>query len=195
MRSGCRSAGGGRNAGAEVPGSAAGRLRCPGQLQSCFGSGGGRSARRGRFCTHGLCEGRPSQTVPVAECGLRGVGRIIKTGDRSPGIDDAFRGEGGAVARGPDCRGAYSGLPGRVGRCFAGRTQGFCRRLPSGDGTKKSGPRAGTGLRKFALGDYFTFGPAATRLLPSSLPVNFVKFFTKRLARSSAFVSHSLASL
>ncbi len=38
---------------------------------------------------------------------------------------------------------------------------------------------------------YFSFGPAATRLLPSSLPVNFTKFFTKRLARSSALVSHS----
>ena len=42
---------------------------------------------------------------------------------------------------------------------------------------------------------YFTLGPAATRLLPSSLPVNFTKFFTKRLARSSALVSHSLGFL
>lgn len=44
-------------------------------------------------------------------------------------------------------------------------------------------------------GDYFSFGPAATSFLPSSLPVNFVKFLTKRPARSSAFTSQSLALL
>lgn len=61
---------------------------------------------------------------------------------------------------------------------------------------KKSGPRkTGAELGTLRRSDYFTFGPAATRLLPSSLPVNFVKFFTKRFARSSALVSHSLASL
>ncbi len=38
-------------------------------------------------------------------------------------------------------------------------------------------------------------GPAATSALPSSLPVNLVKFFTKRLARSTAFVFHSSAFL
>ena len=47
----------------------------------------------------------------------------------------------------------------------------------------------------FDYSDYFTFGPAATSFLPASLPVNFEKFFTKRLARSSAFTSQSLALL
>ena len=46
-----------------------------------------------------------------------------------------------------------------------------------------------------AAGNYFTFGPAVTSFLPSSLPVNFTKFFTKRLARSSALTSQSLALL
>ena len=42
---------------------------------------------------------------------------------------------------------------------------------------------------------YQSFGPAATRLLPSSLPVNFTKFLMKRSARSLAFASHSEAFL
>ena len=46
-----------------------------------------------------------------------------------------------------------------------------------------------------AKGEAFTFGPAVTSFLPSSLPVNFTKFFTKRLARSSALTSQSLALL
>ncbi len=41
----------------------------------------------------------------------------------------------------------------------------------------------------------YNWGPAATSALPSSLPVNLVKFFTKRLARSTAFVFHSSAFL
>ena len=39
-----------------------------------------------------------------------------------------------------------------------------------------------------------SFGPASTRDLPSSLPVNFSKFLMKRPARSLAFSSHWLAS-
>ena len=40
----------------------------------------------------------------------------------------------------------------------------------------------------------YSWGPAATRALPSSLPVYLVKFFWKRSARSFALVSHSAAS-
>ena len=39
-----------------------------------------------------------------------------------------------------------------------------------------------------------SWGPAATRALPASLPVYFTKFFTKRPARSLAFSSHWAAS-
>ena len=40
----------------------------------------------------------------------------------------------------------------------------------------------------------YSWGPAATRALPSSLPVYLTKFFWKRAARSSAFAFHSDAS-
>ena len=41
----------------------------------------------------------------------------------------------------------------------------------------------------------YSFGPAATRALPCSLPSYLAKFLMKRLARSTALVSHSAASL
>ncbi len=40
----------------------------------------------------------------------------------------------------------------------------------------------------------YSWGPAATRALPSSLSVKSAKFFIKRWARSTALGSHSLAS-
>ena len=40
----------------------------------------------------------------------------------------------------------------------------------------------------------YSWGPAATRALPSSLPVYFSKFLMKRADRSLALVSHSAAS-
>ena len=40
---------------------------------------------------------------------------------------------------------------------------------------------------------YYSWGPAATRALPSSLPVYLVKFLMKRADRSLALVSHSSA--
>lgn len=40
----------------------------------------------------------------------------------------------------------------------------------------------------------YSWGPAATRALPASLPVYLSKFFTKREARSLALVSHSVGS-
>ena len=40
---------------------------------------------------------------------------------------------------------------------------------------------------------YYNWGPAATRLLPSSFPVNLAKFLTKRPARSCALVFQSSA--
>lgn len=43
-----------------------------------------------------------------------------------------------------------------------------------------------------AIGNY-NFGPAATSDLPSSLPVNLLKFLMKRPARSSALTVHSSA--
>ena len=42
---------------------------------------------------------------------------------------------------------------------------------------------------------HYSFGPAATRALPCSLPSYLAKFLMKRLARSTALVSHSAASL
>lgn len=95
-------------------------------------------------------------------------------------------------------RARFAGVP------CANRSRGGGRRAaqkhwPAASGRrryeKSPAPADGSRTRRFRRSDYFTFGPAATRFLPSSLPVNFVKFFTKRLARSSAFVSHSLASL
>ena len=47
-----------------------------------------------------------------------------------------------------------------------------------------------TALCRFA----YALGPASTRALPASLPVYFLKFFSKREARSFAFASHSAAS-
>ncbi len=41
---------------------------------------------------------------------------------------------------------------------------------------------------------YYNFGPAATRFLPASLPVNLAKFLMKRPAKSFAFSSHCAAS-
>ena len=36
----------------------------------------------------------------------------------------------------------------------------------------------------------YNFGPAETKALPASLPVNLAKFFWKRAAKSLAFSSH-----
>ena len=73
------------------------------------------------------------------------------------------------------------------------------RTVPVPQHKKSRSPTAETGIHLFAAaqaaGNYFTFGPAVTSFLPSSLPVNFTKFFTKRLARSSALTSQSLALL
>ena len=75
----------------------------------------------------------------------------------------------------------------------------ICRTVPVPQHKKSRSPTAETGIHLFAAaqaaGNYFTFGPAVTSFLPSSLPVNFTKFFTKRLARSSALTSQSLALL
>ena len=50
-------------------------------------------------------------------------------------------------------------------------------------------------LSGFYDGDLnYSCGPAATRDLPSSLPVYFTKFLMKRPARSFALVYHSEAS-
>ena len=73
------------------------------------------------------------------------------------------------------------------------------RTVPVPQHKKSRSPTAETGIHLFAAAqaaeNYFTFGPAVTSFLPSSLPVNFTKFFTKRLARSSALTSQSLALL
>ena len=136
--------------------------------RGCFGMGGDEGGRRLRSCP----------------CGSRGAG---------PGGSAARFGAKGPVRRCPVC-----------GSPCANRSRGGGRRAaqkhwPAASGRrryeKSPAPADGSRTRRFRRSDYFTFGPAATRFLPSSLPVNFVKFFTKRLARSSAFVSHSLASL
>ena len=157
----------GRSAGGGVRRAGSGR---PTARRSCFGMGGDEGGRRLRSCP----------------CGSRGAG---------PGGSAARFGAKGPVRRCPAC-----------GSPCANRGRGGGRRAaqkhwPAASGRrryeKSPAPADGSRTRRVSpkRSDYFTFGPAATRFLPSSLPVNFVKFFTKRLARSSAFVSHSLASL
>ena len=89
--------------------------------------------------------------------------------------------------------------PPPIHRPSAAHPPPICRTVPVPQHKKSRSPTAETGIHLFAAaqaaGNYFTFGPAVTSFLPSSLPVNFTKFFTKRLARSSALTSQSLALL
>jgi hypothetical protein len=61
-----------------------------------------------------------------------------------------------------------------------------------GKGTKKGAPKIGTPSDYLVLCNSYNynFGPAATKALPASFPVNLEKFLMKRPAKSLAFSSH-----
>ena len=59
---------------------------------------------------------------------------------------------------------------------------------------KKTRPGTPAGLLSMFYVMNYNFGPASTKALPASLPVNFAKFLMKRPAKSSAFLFHSAAS-
>lgn len=156
--------------------------------------GGSAAAGAKRLFRNG--RGRGRQTVALLSMRLagRGAGRV----------GGALRGEGPGSPVSRVRFAVREPKPWRRSPCGAvtlacGTLRGRHTVRPAASGRrryeKSPAPADGSRTRRFRRSDYFTFGPAATRFLPSSLPVNFVKFFTKRLARSSAFVSHSLASL
>ena len=59
---------------------------------------------------------------------------------------------------------------------------------------KKDPPEIRAGSLLILTPKNYNFGPASTKALPASLPVNFAKFLMKRPAKSSAFLFHSAAS-
>lgn len=143
-------------------------------------------------------ESAPDRSAAYAVRPGRSGGGVRRAGSGRPTARRSCFGmggdEGGRRLRSCPCGSRGAGPGGSAARFGAGT-----RSRPAASGRrryeKSPAPADGSRTRRFRRSDYFTFGPAATRFLPSSLPVNFVKFFTKRLARSSAFVSHSLASL
>ncbi len=55
---------------------------------------------------------------------------------------------------------------------------------------KKGSPQTDEPLSYCLIVSDYNFGPASTKALPASLPVNLAKFLMKRPAKSLAFSSH-----